>query len=72
MCIKMMYNIITIYLRMYSNIKWESSTMQNHNFFCINLMQKKYIVWLHLHKISKRGKCIDTKNRLAPAWVCTG
>ena len=23
---------------MYSNIKWQSSTMQNHNYFCTNLI----------------------------------
>ena len=34
MYIKMMY----IYLRMYFNIKWQSSTMQNHNYFCTNLI----------------------------------
>ena len=33
----MMYSI-TIYLRMYSNIKQQISTMQNHNYFCTNLI----------------------------------
>ena len=40
MCIKMMYNHIN--LRMYSNINLQSSTMQNHNYFCTNLTVKKF------------------------------
>ena len=32
-----------IYLRMYSNIKRQSSTMQNGNYFCINLMIRKCV-----------------------------
>ena len=28
-----------IYLRMYSNMKWQISTMQNCNYFCTNLIQ---------------------------------
>ena len=27
-----------IYLRMYPSIKWQSSTMQNHNYFCTDLI----------------------------------
>ena len=27
-----------MYLRMFSNIKWQSSTMQNSNYFCTNLI----------------------------------
>ena len=37
MWIKIIYNN-HIYLRMYSNIKWQSSTMQNCNYFCTNLI----------------------------------
>ena len=36
MHIKMMYN--HIYLRVYSNINQQSSTMQNHNYYCTNLI----------------------------------
>ena len=36
MRIKMMYNN-HIYLRMYSSITWQSSTMKKHNYFCTNL-----------------------------------
>ena len=36
MCIKMMYSIMT--LKMYSNFKWLSSVMQNHNHFCTYLI----------------------------------
>ena len=39
MCIKIMYiQHNHIYLRMYSNIKWQSSTMQNLNYFRTNLI----------------------------------
>ena len=27
-----------MYLKMYFNIKWQSSTMQNQNYFCTNLV----------------------------------
>ena len=27
---------------MYSNIKWQSSTMQSHNYFCTNLIQNEF------------------------------
>ena len=37
MCIKMMYNN-HIYFKMYSNIKWQLSAMQNFNYFCTNLI----------------------------------
>ena len=40
MHIKMMYNST---LRMYSNIKQQSSTMQNRNYFCTNLTETKKI-----------------------------
>ena len=36
MHIKMMYNT---HLRLYSYIKWQSSTVQNHNYFCTNLLK---------------------------------
>ena len=37
MCIKMIYNMNTF--KNYSNIKGQSSTMQNCNYFCTNLIQ---------------------------------
>ena len=41
MCIKKMYNIARFFfLRMYSNIKQQSSTMQNRNYFYTNLILK--------------------------------
>ena len=39
MHIKMMYNSTT--LRMYSINKQQSSTMQNRNYFCTNLIETK-------------------------------
>ena len=30
-----------MYLRMYPNIRQQSSTMQNHNYFCTNLMNRE-------------------------------
>ena len=39
MCIKMTYNN-HIYIKMYSNIKRQSLTMQTHNYFCTNVILK--------------------------------
>ena len=38
MCLKMIYNVTTF--KNYSNTKWQSSTMQNHNYFGTNLIYK--------------------------------
>ena len=38
MHIKVVYNITHIYIRMYSNIKQQSSTMQNRKYFCTNII----------------------------------
>ena len=38
MHIKVVSNITHIYLRMYSNIKQQSSTMQNRKYFCTNII----------------------------------
>ena len=46
MHIKMMDNI---YLRMYSSIQWQNSTMKNHNYFCTNLINQinvAFSIWL--------------------------
>ena len=39
MCIKILYNITT-FIWVYSNIKQQSSSMQNHKYFCKNLIDE--------------------------------
>ena len=44
------------YFRMYSNIKQQSSTMQNRNWFCTNLIQNHFTVY----KITRKAHAIKT------------
>ena len=57
MFIKIKYN--HIYLQMYSNIKWQSSTMQNQNYICTNLLEGETVTdFIFLgSKIIEDGDC---------------
>ena len=53
MCVKMMYN--HIYLRMYSNIKWQISTMQNRDDCCTSLITSLHCI--HKDSVILKGSC---------------
>lgn len=54
-CIKKVHNITTLDLRMHPNIGWQSSTMQNHSYFCINLTAPDALTGLDGHRVIDYG-----------------